>query len=111
LNGSSPAKTSKRTSGGLGEFPHWKIEGKERIRLRLRLRNHIKKEIGMNVEVKEPIGIFQQTFSHFKLTLKVYDCEAIDGKGKGKWVLIKSLYRLPMSRLQRRIAETLRANN
>src|SRR4030043_1760574 len=36
--------------GGLWEFPNWKIGAKER--LRLRLRNYIKQEIGMNIEVK-----------------------------------------------------------
>jgi len=97
--------------GGLWEFPNWKIEEKRRLRLRLRLRNHIKKEMGMNIEVEESIGVFHQTFSHFKLTLHVYHCQALNRKGNGKWVRIKSLYSLPMSRLQRRIAETLRTDN
>ncbi len=81
--------------GGLWEFPNWRSEGKGR--LRLRLRNYIKKEMGMNVKVKESIGTFQQTFSHFKLTLHVFNCEAIDEKGKGKWVPIKNLDQLAMS--------------
>ena len=42
------------------------------MRVRLRLRNFIQKEMGMNVKVKESIGIFKQTFSHFKLTLHVF---------------------------------------
>jgi A/G-specific adenine glycosylase len=90
--------------GGLWEFPNWKIEEKGRSRLRLRLRNYIKKETGMNVNVKESIGTFQQTFSHFKLTLKVFNCEAIDGRGKGKWIPIKNLDQLAMPRIHRRIA-------
>jgi len=91
--------------GGLWEFPNWRSEGKGR--LRLRLRNHIKKELGMNVEVKESIGAFKQTFSHFKLTLNVFTCEAIDGKGKGKWVRLEDLDQFAMSRIDRRIADVL----
>jgi A/G-specific adenine glycosylase len=93
--------------GGLWEFPNWKIEQGIRSRLRLRLRNRIKKETGMNVTVKEPIGTFHQTFSHFKLTLKVFRCEAIDGMGKGKWVPVKNLDQLAMPRIHRRIANVL----
>jgi len=91
--------------GGLWEFPNWKIE--EIGRSRLRLRNHIRKETGMNVNVGESIGTFQQTFSHFKLTLRVFNCEAIDGRGKGKWVSIKHLDQFAMSRIHRRIANSI----
>ena len=81
--------------------------GEEKRRLRLRLRNHIKKEMGINVEVKEPIGVFHQTYSHFKLTLHVYHCQALDGKTNGKWVPLKNLPLLPMSRVHRRIADSI----
>jgi len=97
--------------GGLWEFPNWTIEEKRRLRLRLRLRNHIKKEIGMNVKIKESIGTFHQTYSHFKLTLHVFHCEAPDGRGKEEWVPIRKLHLLPMSRIHRRIAETVVKNS
>jgi len=79
--------------GGLWEFPNWKIE--EKRRLSLRLRNFIKKEMGINVEVKDSIGTFKQTFSHFKLTLHVYHCQATDGSKNGRWIPIKDLPLLP----------------
>jgi len=91
--------------GGLWDFPNWRIEGEGR--LRLRLRNRIQKEMGMNVEVKESIGIFRQTFSHFKLTLQVFHCQPLNGKAKGKWVPIRNLHLLPMSRIHRKIAQTI----
>jgi A/G-specific adenine glycosylase len=91
--------------GGLWEFPNWRSEGKGR--LRLRVRNHIKKEMGLNVEVKGSIGTFKQTFTHFKLTLHVFNCEAIDGSGKGKWVAVQNLRLFPMSRVHRRIANSI----
>jgi A/G-specific adenine glycosylase len=93
--------------GGLWEFPNWRIEEKQRSRLRLRLRKYIKKETGLNVEVKEPVGTFQQTYSHFKLTLHTYHCQSHDAKEKGKWVPISKLRLFPMSRIHRRIAEKI----
>jgi A/G-specific adenine glycosylase len=93
--------------GGLWEFPNWKIEEKGRSRLRLRLRNHMRKEIGIDVGVKEPLGTFKQTFTHFKLTLHVFKCEPIAGRAKGKWVAIEDLDQLAMPRIDRRIAEVI----
>jgi A/G-specific adenine glycosylase len=91
--------------GGLWEFPNWKSE--EKGRLRLRLRTHIKKEMGMNVEVKGAVGTFKQAFTHFKIALQVFNCEAIDGRGRGKWVAIQNLSLFPMSRIHRRIANSI----
>jgi A/G-specific adenine glycosylase len=93
--------------GGLWEFPNWKIENKGRSRLRLRLRNYIKKEMGMKVEAKESIGIFKQTFTHFKLTLHTFYCQAMGNGKKAKWIPIKNLDQLAMSRIHRRIAQTI----
>jgi len=93
--------------GGLWEFPNWKIEDKRSLRSGLRLRNHIKKEVGMNVQVKGSIGTFKQTFTHFKLTLYTYYCQAKGNGKKGKWIAIKKLGQLAMPRIHRRIAETM----
>jgi len=40
------------------------------------IKKHYQEEMKMDVEVKELIGVFNQTYSHFKLTLHVYDCFA-----------------------------------
>jgi len=93
--------------GGLWEFPNWKSEGKRGSRLRLR--DYIKKEMGMNVKVKGSIGVFRQTFSHFKLTLHVYQCQSSNSNKnkKDKWIPIKNLDQLAMSRIHRKIANVL----
>jgi A/G-specific adenine glycosylase len=93
--------------GGLWEFPNWKTEERRRLRLRLRLRNYVKKEAGLNVEVKESIGTFKQTFSHFKLTLRVFHCKALRGNPNGKWIPIDDLQLIPLSSLHRRIANLI----
>jgi A/G-specific adenine glycosylase len=94
--------------GGLWEFPNWNIRDKRR--LGLKLRNHIKREMGVNVKVEEPIGSLHQAFSHFKLTLHVFQCKALNRGGKGKWVPIQKLGLFPMSRIHRRIAEQIAGN-
>ncbi|MGQ9646085.1 MAG: A/G-specific adenine glycosylase [Thermodesulfobacteriota bacterium] len=94
--------------GGLWEFPNWRNE--EKGGLRFRLRNYIQKEMGMNVEVKEFIGTFKQTYSHFKLMLHVFNCNTFDGAERGRWVPIRNLHLLPMSRIHRRIANVLSAD-
>ena len=93
--------------GGLWEFPNWRIG--ENGKLRLRLKNHIKKEMGMKVEVKEPMGTFKQTYSHFKLTLRVFRCHSLNSNKhqKGNWVTIKNLDQFAMSGIDRRIANTI----
>jgi len=93
--------------GGLWEFPDWRIKEKQISGLRMRLRNHIKKDVGITADVKELIGTFKQTFSHFKLTLRVYHCQAIGGEKKANWVAIRNLHLFPMSRIHRRIAQKL----
>jgi A/G-specific adenine glycosylase len=98
-------RPAKGLLGGLWDFPNWRIEGEGR--LRRRLKNWIDKERGINVEVKKPLGIFRQTFSHFKLTLQVFYCYYLNGKGEGKWVPVRNLHLFPMSRIHRRIAETI----
>jgi A/G-specific adenine glycosylase len=92
--------------GGLWEFPNWPI--KEKSRLRLRLRNCIGKEMGMNVKVKESIGVFQQAYSHFKLTLYVFHCQTSNSNKKGKWISIENLDQFAMPKIHRRIALQLR---
>ena len=91
--------------GGLWEFPNWRIERKKD--LKEYLRQMVKRQIGLIVKCKEPLGSFKQTYSHFKLTLHVYHCQIVDGIGNGKWIPIKKLKLFPMSKITRRISEKL----
>jgi A/G-specific adenine glycosylase len=91
--------------GGLWEFPNWKIE--EKRSSRLMLKKHIENELGMNVQVKESIGEFHHTYTHFKLTLLVYECQPLEGNEDRKWFSPRRLPSLPMSRIHRKIADTV----
>ena len=91
--------------GGLWEFPNWPMEGeKDSERY---LKKKIKSEMGIEVKSQGAIGLFKQTYSHFRLSLHVYHCQAIGGKNGGRWFPIRDLSRIPMSRIHRRIAQTL----
>jgi A/G-specific adenine glycosylase len=91
--------------GGLWEFPNWNLE--RRKDLKKWLRNQIKREVGLTIKVKEPIGVFHQTYSHFKLTLHAYHCQALHRNERGRWVLIQKIHLLPMSKIHRRIAQSI----
>jgi len=95
----------KGFSGGLWEFPNWRAQGEKN--LRHRLAKWIKEEKNLSVAVKDRIGIFEQTYSHFKLTLHVYQCQALDEEDSGRWVGIRNLSRFPMSRIHRKIAHAI----
>jgi A/G-specific adenine glycosylase len=94
--------------GGLWEFPNWRVERNQRTRVRLR--NTIKKEMEMDVQVKGLLGVFKQTYSHFKLTLHVFYCQPLNGREKREWVPIRNLHLFPMSRIHRKVANAILSN-
>jgi len=98
-------RPSKGLLGGLWEFPNWPIEAKKDPSDYLR--DKVKREVGLRVKSNGSIGSFHQTFSHFKLTLHVFHCRHFNGKGKGRWVPVRNLHLVPMSRIHRRIAQEL----
>jgi A/G-specific adenine glycosylase len=91
--------------GGLWEFPNWETEEKKDPKSCLK--NRLKKEEKVIVKVGREVGTFHQTFSHFKLTLQAHHCTIVHGEGNGKWVPVKRLSLNPMSRIHRRIANSL----
>jgi A/G-specific adenine glycosylase len=91
--------------GGLWEFPDWRVDHREDSELKLL--HFIKNELGIRIKTKESLGSFKHTYSHFKLTLHVYLCQAAGSKNVGTWVPLRDLRLFPMSRLHRRIAQTL----
>jgi A/G-specific adenine glycosylase len=98
-------RAAKGFLGGLWEFPNWRLDGGKDLTSFLRAK--VKSDLGLKVKWKDHLGTFKQTYSHFKLTLQVFDCEHLNGKGKGKWVPIKNLGQLAMSRIHRRIADSI----
>lgn len=91
--------------GGLWEFPNWPIDGKKDLMEYLWLK--VKSDLGLEVKGKVLLGTFQQTYSHFKLTLSVFQGKYLDGEKAGSWVLLRKLHSLPLSRIHRRISESI----
>jgi len=91
--------------GGLWEFPNWPTEGKKD--LEKHLAKKAKSEMGITVKRKGPLGPFQQTFSHFKLSLQAYRFQGSGKKKNGRWIPVQDLRLFPMSRIHRRIANSL----
>lgn len=91
--------------GGLWEFPNWPIDGKKDLMEYLWLK--VKSDLGLEVKGKVLLGTFQQTYSHFKLTLSVFQGKYLDGEKAGSWVPLRKLHSLPLSRIHRRISESI----
>jgi A/G-specific adenine glycosylase len=95
--------------GGLWEFPNWGVD--HRKGSELKLPRFVKNELGIRIKTEESLGSFKHTYSHFKLTLHVYLCQAAGSQNVGTWVPLRNLRLFPMSRLHRRIAQTLEDNS
>jgi A/G-specific adenine glycosylase len=91
--------------GGLWEFPSWEVNHKEDPEAKL-LRS-VRNELAAPIKSHEPLGSFKHTYSHFKLTLHVYLCHSTRRNKPGTWVLVQNLHLFPMSRLHRRIAQSI----
>lgn len=98
--------------GGLWEFPGGKQEaGEDLITC---LKREIMEELGVEVQVKEAIGIFRHAYSHFRVTLHAFECTLLmDGEPRPFqaseicWVLPDELRRYPMGKIDRQISRIL----
>lgn len=92
--------------GGLWEFPNWRLKGEKDMRAYLRKKAD--SDLRLKVECKAILGTFRQAYSHFKLTLHVFQCQPLNRMHKnGKFIVIQNVALLPMSRIARRISEHL----
>ncbi|MDD5370016.1 MAG: A/G-specific adenine glycosylase, partial [Anaerolineaceae bacterium] len=63
--------------GGMWEFPGGKQqEGED---LPACLRREILEELGVQIEVGEPIGVYRHAYTHFKVTLHAFCCRLVEG--------------------------------
>jgi hypothetical protein len=68
--------------------------------------------LGLEIEVLAELPTLTQTFSHFQLTLHVFDCQWQAGSASGancQWVRISALEAYPMGKGDRQIARELMA--
>ena len=97
--------------GGMWEYPGGKQEAGES--LPACLRREIKEELGVRIQVGEPLGIYQHAYSHFRVTLHAYRCALKAGRPRAiasqaiRWVWQRDLGTYPMGKLDRMISKEL----
>jgi A/G-specific adenine glycosylase len=67
----------------------------------------------LKVRRKEALGIVQHAYTHFKVTVHAYFCDAISVPKirNMKWVMLKDLDGYPMGRVDRQIADKVKQCN
>ncbi len=97
--------------GGMWEFPGGKLqEGED---LPACLKREICEELGVDISVGEPFGIYQHAYTHFRVTLHAFLCTLPDGTPHAleaselRWVKPAELGAYPMGKIDRQIASRL----
>ena len=98
--------------GGLWEFPGGKLEPGEE--LADGLKREILEELGVEIAVGEPFGIYEHGYTHFKVTLHAFRCSLLDHAepqalqaSELRWVTPSQLTQFPMGKIDRQISRRL----
>jgi A/G-specific adenine glycosylase len=98
--------------GGLWEFPGGKLQPGED--LAACLRREICEELGVEITVKDRLGVYKHAYTHFRVTLHAFFCTLINGEQPKpiqvsdlRWVRLDKLADYPMGKIDRQIATDL----
>lgn len=99
--------------GGLWEFPGGTLEEAD-IDLHACLKREIQEELGVDIVIRAPFGVYNHAYTHFKISLHAFLCDLVDGHQPRNlesealiWTEIGSLRDFPMGKVDRQIAERL----
>jgi len=97
--------------GGLWEYPGGKVETGEN--LRSALAREWMEELGVPIQVGEPVGVFNHTYSHFHVTVHAFTCEVIEGEPAAldhseiTYAALEDLGAYPMGKVDRAISDAI----
>ncbi|MDZ4159680.1 MAG: A/G-specific adenine glycosylase [Anaerolineaceae bacterium] len=97
--------------GGMWEFPGGKLEPGET--LAECLQRELREELGVQVAVELPLGVYRHAYTHFRVTLHAFACRLLNGEPQPvkaselTWVEPHALTRFPMGKIDRQIARAL----
>ena len=98
--------------GGLWEFPGGKIEPGESVEDCVK--REIKEELGIEIEVGSRLITLDHAYTHFKVTLNVFNCTHLSGEPQPiecdevKWVTLDEIEDYPFPKANGRIIEALK---
>ena len=99
--------------GGLWEFPGGKIEPNESVEDCIV--REIKEELGIDIEVNDRLITVNHAYSHFKVTLNVYNCAHLNGEPQPiecdeiKWVTLDEIDGYPFPKANGQIIDALKS--
>lgn len=99
--------------GGLWEFPGGKIEPGETMEECVS--REIKEELGIEIEVGSKLITIDHAYTHFKVTLNVFNCKHLSGEPQPiecdevKWVTLAEISDYPFPKANTQIIEALKA--
>ncbi len=108
-------RPSEALLGSLWEFPGGKREPGEG--LKDCLKREIQEELKCTINIGEKLGIYQHTYTHFKVTVHAYHCQIVDGQAAPhyhqaiRWVATDDLDSYPMGKIDRMISQQLQEEN